>query len=266
MQVFIDGDATLDVRVDGTSGDPVVLIHGFPLSREIWNAQAEALARTHRVVLPNLRGAGASSAGAGPYLMESLAADVAAALDALAIERATIVGHSLGGYVALAFARMFSERVDRLALVCSRLAADSADQAAARGELADRIEREGSIAAAIDAYLPRLLAPETFAMHPQIEQRVRAIAMEYKPEGAAALLRGMALRDPASDIVADLQMPMAMIAGAHDVVLSVAEARDVAHAFPAGRLVVCEHSGHLPMLEEPQRVSEALQALLERPG
>ena len=64
--------------------------------------------------VPILRGAGNSSAPEGPYLMESLAADVALLLDSLGIERASLVGHSMGGYVALAFARMFTERVARL--------------------------------------------------------------------------------------------------------------------------------------------------------
>jgi len=137
---YVDG-AELDVVADG-NGDAVVLIHGFPLTREIWNAQASELAKTHRVIRPDLRGMGRSSAPDGPYLMETLAGDLAAILDALAIERAAIVGHSLGGFVALAFARMYTERVLRLGLICSRLAADSPEMAGFRNDLADRLERE----------------------------------------------------------------------------------------------------------------------------
>src|SRR6476469_142653 len=96
------GDAHLDVDERG-DGDAIVLLHGFPLTRDIWDAQTDALASSHRVVRPDLRGMGRSDVTAGPYWMEALAGDVAAMLDALGIERATIVGHSLGGYVALAF-------------------------------------------------------------------------------------------------------------------------------------------------------------------
>src|SRR6185437_12608597 len=135
MQVFTDDGTRVDVRIDGESGAPIVLIAGFPLTREIWNAQADSLSRTHRVIRPELRGVGNSSVPHGPYLMEVLASDVAIALDALGIERTAIAGHSLGGYVALAFARMFSERVTHLALVCSRLAADAPQRAAARAAL-----------------------------------------------------------------------------------------------------------------------------------
>ena len=86
MQVFSDDGACIDVRIDGSNGDPIVLISGFPLTREIWNAQAEALSRTHRVDSPRLTRHGKSSVPEGPYLMEVLAADVAVALDALGIE------------------------------------------------------------------------------------------------------------------------------------------------------------------------------------
>ncbi len=123
MRIQVD-DATIDVSSDG-SGDPIVLIHGFPLTREVWDSQAAQLAAHARVIRPDMRGCGRSSAPEGPYLMETLAGDVAAILDAIGVERAAIVGHSMGGYVAMAFCRMYAERVTRLGLVCSRLAADT---------------------------------------------------------------------------------------------------------------------------------------------
>lgn len=262
MQVFGDDGARLDVRVDGSGGTPIVLIAGFPLTRDVWNAQAQTLARTHRAILPDLRGTGKSGVTDGPYLMEALASDVAAVLDALGIERTAIAGHSLGGYVALAFARMFTERVSHLALVCSRLAADSAERARARRELADRTEQTGSMRGVTDAYVPLLTAPETAAARPEVAAAARAMAGSIDPRGAAALLRGMAMRAPAGDIAPDLDVPVLVVAGERDAVIPLDEARATAQAFPRGRLVVCERSGHLPMLEEPEKVGAALAALL----
>lgn len=259
MQVFGDDGARIDVRVDGSGGDAVVMIHGFPLTRDIWDAQAKALARTHRIVLPDLRGMGASSVPDGPYLMETLASDIAATLDALAIERAAFVGHSLGGYVVLAFARMYTERVTRLALVCSRIAADTREIAENRRKNADSIEREGALPAEMTT---RLLAPETVARQPEISQRVIDISRRIDPQGAAAMLRGMALRVASDDIAPDLDVPVLVVAGARDAVVPIEEARAVARAFPRGRLLVCEGSGHLPMLEEPKRVTGALAEFL----
>jgi 3-oxoadipate enol-lactonase len=259
MQVLADDGARIDASVDGSAvSRAVVLIHGFPFARAIWDEQSETLAAVARVIRIDLRGAGASSVPDGPYLMERLAADVAVLLDALGIERAAVVGHSMGGYVALAFARMFTERVSHLALVASRLAADAPEQAAARQELADRTERAGAIEPVVQAYLPRLLSQTTLAERNDVVQRAYAIARKTNPLGAAATLRGMALRAPSEDIAEDLDQPVLVIAGSCDEVVPLAESRDVARRFARGRLVECTRSAHLPMLEEPDSVTAAL--------
>ncbi|HZY97625.1 MAG TPA: alpha/beta hydrolase [Candidatus Cybelea sp.] len=261
MQVFADDGACIDACADGRKDSrPIVLIHGFPFARAIWDAQSAALARRAYVIRPDLRGAGKSSVPDGPYLMETCASDVAGLLDVLGIERATLVGHSMGGYVALAFARMFTERVARLALVSSRLIADTPEQAGARRALAARVERECSIEPVIEAYLPRLLAPDTAAERPEAVERAYAIARRNDPLGAAAALRGMALRASSEDIAGDLSVPVLIVAGGLDAVVPVEESRAIAASFPVGRLVVCERSGHLPMLEEPDCVCEALSS------
>ena len=263
MQVFTDDGARIDARVDGSAASrAVVLIHGFPFARTIWDAQRDALAGVARVVALDLRGAGNSSAPDGPYLMERLAADVATLLDGLGVERAALIGHSMGGYVALAFARMFTERVSHLALVASRLAADTPEQAAARHELANRTEQSAAIEPVVAAYLPRLLSPVTREKRTAIVENAYAIARKTSPRGAAATLRGMALRAASDDIAADLDLPVLVIAGQCDETLPIAESRDVATRFVRGQIVECSESGHLPMLEEPERVSAALSGWL----
>jgi 3-oxoadipate enol-lactonase len=262
MQVLSDDGARIDVAVDGRGDDAIVLLAGFSLSRAIWNEQAQSLQRTHRVVRPDLRGMGKSSAPGGPYLMETLAADVAAVLDTCGIERAAIAGHSLGGYVALAFARMFTERVSRLALVCSRLDADTPAAAQRRRELADQTEACDSIEPVAQAYLPLLTGPETKAQRPGVVALVEEVLTQTQPAGAAAMLRGMAERVSSADIAGDLDIPVLVVAGAFDQLISLDEARAAAEAFPHGRLTICEHSGHMPMLEEPDRVTAALADLL----
>lgn len=261
MQVFADDGTCIDVSIDGREREPaVVLIHGFPMTRAIWDAHVERLAKRSRVLRPDLRGAGTSSVPEGPYLMERLAADVAAILDSLGIERAALVGHSMGGYVALAFARMYTERVTRLALVSSRLRADTPQEAAARHALADRVERDASVEPVIEAYLPRLLAPETIAQRADIVARATAIARLNTPLGLAATLRGLAVRVSSEDIAEDLDIPVLVVAGGADRVVPLDEARSAAAKFRRAELVVCPRSGHLAMLEEPPRVADALTA------
>jgi 3-oxoadipate enol-lactonase len=263
MQVFADDGARIDATVDGREHDAaVVMIHGFPLTRAIWARQSYALARSFRVISPDLRGAGMSSSPEGPYLMERLAGDVAALLDSLGIERVALIGHSMGGYVVMAFVRMFSERVERLALVASRLRADTPDVAASRQMLADRVEREEAIEPVIDAYLPLLVAAQTPAQRPWVVERAHEIARQNGPAGVAATLRGMAVRSSSEDIAEELDIPALVIAGARDRVVPLDEAQAVSNKFPYGTLVVCDESGHLPMLEEPDRVIETLERWL----
>lgn len=262
MQVLGDGGVPIDVRVEGAGASVIVLLAGFPLTRDIWSDVVPQLAGEHRVALVDLRGTGASGVSDGPYLMESLAADVAAVLDALGAERAAIAGHSMGGYVALAFARMFTERLERLALVCSRLTADAPEQARERERLAQRLD-DGDVDALVAAFVPRLLAPQTREQRPDLVARVETMARSLDPRGAAALLRGMAMRASCEDLAPDLDMPVAIVAGGADFV-PLGEARAMASAFPDASLTIAERSGHIPMVEEPAVVSGALSDWMGR--
>ncbi len=256
MRVAVD-DAAIDVLTEG-SGEAIVLIHGFPLTRDIWDMQAAKLASRMRVIRPDLRGMGRSSVADGPYLMETLAGDIAAVLDAIGVERAVIAGHSAGGYVAMAFCRMYAERVTRLALVCSKLAADSRAAAKAREELADRAERGNTIEPVVDAYVPRLFAPSLLEKRSPVIDRARTIARGISPIGAAAMLRGMAQRVDAYDIARELSMPVLIVAGASDQVVGLPEADQMRSAFPSAELHVFGRSGHVPMLEEPEALGDLL--------
>ena len=260
-------DALIDVQVDGDGDEAIVLIHGFPLARAIWDAQAATLSQRYRVIRPDLRGMGASSVPDGPYLMETLAGDIAAVLDSLGVERATLVGHSLGGYVALAFARMYVERVDRLALLCSRTDADAPERAAWRRAAADDLERTLDVTPLVTQMLDASFAPGVRERDAALYDRSAAIARTNDPRGLAAMLRGMALRDSAEDIVPELGIAVLAIAGALDASIPLATARAMAEAFPRADLAIAAESGHLPMLEEPAFVTAALAALMnERPA
>lgn len=264
MRIAVD-DARIDVLSEG-SGDPIVLIHGFPFTRDLWDAQAQRLAQRSRVIRPDLRGMGRSSVPDGPYLMETLAGDIAAVLDTLSIDRAAIAGHSLGGYVAMAFCRMYTERVTRLALVCSRLAADTAQAAKDRENLADRAERDDRIDAIADSYIPRQFASSLLEKRSPIIDRARAIARQNSAAGAAAMLRGMAQRADAYDIAEELDMPVMIVAGAADQIVGLAEAEEMRRAFPHADLRVLGRSGHLPMLEEPEALNDLLLGFMSAGG
>jgi pimeloyl-ACP methyl ester carboxylesterase len=257
---FDFGKLRLDAIVEG-EGQAIVLIHGFPLAKETWDAQAAVLAKRARVVRFDLRGLGKSSVPPGPYLMETLASDCSDVLDALGIDRATIVGHSLGGYVAFAFHRLFSERCAGLGLVCTRAIDDDPATAAARYELADRAEREG-IAPVADSYLSRYFAPAYATEHPEMVGRARAIIEATDPRGAAAMLRGMAARVPSDDLFAEIDVPVRVIAGTLDELAPFALSEQIASGI-AGAKLDAFPCGHFPLYEEAEKLGESLAELLD---
>ncbi len=260
MLIATDG-AEFDVRDEGR-GPALVLLHGFPLAKEIWDAQAAALASSARVIRYDLRGLGTTTVTPGPYLMEQLAGDLADILDALGLERAAVVGHSLGGYVALAFFRMFAERCSALGLVCSRVAADTPAQAAGRLALAARAESEGMQPVA-DAFLPRFFAPGFAERAPGLAAQTRAIVDRTDPRGAAAMLRGMAARVASDDILEEMTLPVTLVAGTHDGIATLDETTATANALVDVSLEVLE-CGHSPWYEAPDALTAALQRLVER--
>jgi pimeloyl-ACP methyl ester carboxylesterase len=260
MQLEFDG-LRIDTVVEG-EGPPIVLLHGFPLAKETWDATAAVLAQHARVVRFDLRGLGKSSVTPGPYLMENLASDCSDVLDALGIERATIVGHSLGGYVAFAFYRLFTERCAGLGLVTTRAIADDDVTANARYALADRAEREG-IEPVVDAYLPRYFAPQFAQRDPDAVARIGQMIRATDPRGAAAMLRGMAARVANDDLFAEIDVPVRVVAGTQDALAPVALAESIAAGIP-GAVLDRFDCGHMPLIEEPAALAASLGALLDR--
>lgn len=261
-QSTFDG-TRLDVLDEG-AGPAIVLIHGVLLAKETWDAQAAPLARRARVVRIDLRGHGASGVPPGPYLMETLAGDVLDVLDALGIERATIVGHSLGGYVTFAFYRMFAERCAALGFVSTRAAADDDAAAAARYDLAARIETDGMWPAA-ESFVDRSFAPGVALERPDLAARLRAVVERTDPRGAAAMLRGIAIRVPSDDLFAEIDVPVRIVAGTQDALVPFAHAEAMAAGIPGAELDVLT-CGHVPLYEAPEALTASLERLLAAPS
>ena len=143
---------------DVGSGPSVVLLHGYPFNRSMWREQVEDLRQNHRIIVPDLRGHGESAVTPGPATMESMALDVASLLETLNISRATIGGLSMGGYVALAFYRLFPLRVRSLVLADTRPQEDTEEGKQNREQQAEKALKEGMEGIA-DAYVAEVAGP-----------------------------------------------------------------------------------------------------------
>jgi 3-oxoadipate enol-lactonase len=246
------------------SGKPIVLLHAFPCNRSMWAPQISALIQGHefRVITPDFRGFGESEVPEGPYLMETLADDIAALLDALHIEACFLGGLSMGGYVALAFYRAYPTRVHALILADTRAQADTPEGRAIREETAQLVERTGSHSIA-ERFLPRLLCPETLQEPIGTMSRLQAMIEAAPPPGIAGALRGMALRPDSTNLLPQIACPTLVLVGEEDSLTPPDDARLLAESIPNARLVTIPRAAHLANMEQPEIFNQALVAFME---
>ncbi|MGH9906289.1 MAG: alpha/beta fold hydrolase [Pyrinomonadaceae bacterium] len=246
---------------DEGSGPSLVFLHGYPFNRSMWREQVEELAQRHRVIVPDLRGHGKSAVTPGVVTMEEMAGDVAALLESLQVSRATIAGLSMGGYVALAFYRLFPLQVRSLILADTRAQGDTEEGKKNREQHAEKALREGMEGIA-DALLPKLLTPETVAKRPNIVKRVREMIVGADPEGAAAALRGMARRLDHTSLLSRIIAPTLILVGREDALTPVADSELMHREIGGSRIQVVEGAGHVSNIEKPEKFNAAITEFL----
>jgi pimeloyl-ACP methyl ester carboxylesterase len=237
------------------------MLHGFPLGSGMWTEVATRLSQQARVLVPDLRGHGASPAPPGTYEMDELADDVHDLVRQQGIATGFyLAGLSMGGYVALAYVARYAGQLQGLILCDTRASADSAEAAENRRRMAHQIDNTASIQHVVDAYLPKLLAADTYARRPELVQRVRAMMEAQPPAGVAACLRGMANRPDRTPMLSSIRVPTLVVVGSNDQVTPPDEARLMARSIPGAVLSVIEEAGHLPSQEDP----DGLAAIMGR--
>lgn len=234
----------------------MLLLPPFPFDRRIWAANAAALlAAGRRVIAVDYPGFGETPPLAldGPLTIAAIADAVAALLDRLELRRATLVGLSMGGYVALAFLATFADRVDALVLADTRAAADSPTARQGRAQALDTLAQRGA-----DAYLeqslPKLLAPDAT---PALLAVVQALA-ERRPATLAASIAALRDRPDRSGLPARIACPTLVLVGARDQITPPAEMRALATAIAGARFTEIAGAGHLSNLEAPAAFNGAL--------
>lgn len=256
------GDVSLHVVTQG-EGEPLLLVHGFPLDHSQWTHQIAHFARSRQVIAPDLRGFGRSDVTAGTVRMEQFADDLANLLTALGVTRPVcLCGLSMGGYIAFAFVRRHRERLRSLVLCDTRAAADSPETRKNRWETAERVLREGPGFLA-ESLVERLLAPATRRLRPELVAEVQAVIRSAPREGVAAASRGMAERSSAEELLPRLDLPTLVLVGEHDVISPPAEMHELARKIPAAQFVQLAEAGHLAPWERPAAMNAALDRFLQ---
>ena len=256
MKTEING-IQIAFEVLGRTGYSLVLIHGFGLNRSIWKPMASVFFGEQYTILLDLRGHGESDAPEGLYNMCLFAEDIVGLLDHLGIEKAILCGHSLGGYVALAFAMTYPDRLAGLGMITSRSGADSEEARMGRYELAEKVRENGSVELA-KTLVPRLTTDET------IRKQSSAIIEKTHPTGIIGAAMGMAERPDRSHLLKEIKVPALVVAGEEDLLIDTDQAVQMAELLPNGELLIIPNAGHMPMLETPEALAEGLLSLAQR--
>ena len=255
MLIRING-IKIDYRDTG-AGLQVIFVHAFPLNQTMWDDQLVALQKVCRTITLDLRGFGRSDAPKDRYSMDRMASDIRELMSALDIDRAVLVGLSMGGYISLAFCRNYPDAVRALVLADTRASADTQEARERRLKSAEKAEREGVHAIAEDM-IPLLLGQPSLERRPSVVERVRSMIEANSSRGVAGAQRGMAERRDSTDLLADLDLPALIIVGSEDTLTPVAEAEGLRRGIRGARLQVIEDAGHLSNLEQPEEFNKRL--------
>lgn len=253
--------------IDKGKGLPVLFIHGYPLSKNLWEDQINGLSDHFRCIAPDLRGYGQSRDLSGAsesqaYPMDMLAEDCAHLLGDLGITEPVVInGLSMGGYVSFAFYQRFQHRVGGMVLTATRAGADSPEAQKARDEAVKTATLSGP-QPIIEAMLPKLLSPKTYSNNPVLVQKVKGIMNEASVKGVIGSLLGMKSRPDSTSLLPDITCPTLIISGADDQIIPVKEALSMKSSIPNAELVVIEGAGHLPNLEQPEEYNLVMQRFL----
>jgi 3-oxoadipate enol-lactonase len=249
----------------GGADDPaLVLVHAFPLHASMWQPQLADPPRGWRLVAPDLAGFGSSDDRDGEAVaLEDYAEDLATLLDGLGIARAVVGGVSLGGYVALAFARLHPERLSGLVLADTKAPADTAEARAGRDRMLQLLRDRGTGGVA-DEMLPRLLGDSTRRDRPALVDDVRAMILANDPRGLHRAILRLRDRPDATPGLASLRLPVLVVVGEEDTLTPVAEAERLQSGIAGAQLARIPAAGHLSTLEQPGAVGRLLADFLAR--
>jgi 3-oxoadipate enol-lactonase len=239
-------------------GEPLVLLHAFPLNGRMFEPQMEAFSEGRRVVAPDYPGFGRSPRTPAQPDIRYYAEGVLGLLDRLGLERVVLGGVSMGGYVAFGCMRLFPERVSGLILADTRPDADSEETRENRKNMARRVADEG-VEVLIELQMRRLLARDTLENDEEVVEEVRDMILESSPGGVVAALGALRDRPDSTPLLEEIEVPTLVIGGEEDGISSPEVMGAMAEKIPDSRHVTLPRAGHLSNLEAPEGFNAALK-------
>jgi pimeloyl-ACP methyl ester carboxylesterase len=255
----LDG-RTLFYREEG-SGIPVLLLHGFAEDGRIWDEMVPQLEPHCRLLIPDLPGSGGSGLLPGEPSIDALADAIKGFIDQLNIGVCVIIGHSMGGYVALAFAEKYPQRLKAIGFFHSTAYADTEEKRTARRKSIDFIRQHGA-APFIRQSTPNLFAEETREQRPALVEETIHRYSGFAPESLIYYYEAMIRRPDRVHVLKEFPGPVLLIMGAADQVVPYEQALKQCHEPDISVIHTLDHSGHMGMLEEPGRGSAWIETFI----
>jgi 3-oxoadipate enol-lactonase len=241
---------------------PILFIHGFPFDNLMWRHQVAALAQWQRIVL-DLWGAGFANvpAGTAGYSISDHATGLIQTLDDMDVDKAVVCGQSMGGYITFEMLRAFPERVAAAILCNTKAAADTPEGKRGRDAMAAQAERDGPQGIAAEL-VPKLLARATRESQPAVVREVTTMIERQPVHGMIATLRALRDRSDSTSLLAQIQVPVLVVAGDDDQITPAEGMQEMAGAIPGAQFVLIRGAGHLSPLEQPAAVNRAVESFL----
>jgi len=236
----------------------ILFLHAFPLDSSMWDAQVKEFSGKAPIAAPDFPGFGSNTESPSVMTMDDAADAGLKAIDAAGMEKAVVVGLSMGGYAALAFWRNYSERVAGLVLANTRSGSDDEAGQQRRKDLAARLKAEGNILADNP---PALLSANA---SPEMWDRVKGIIRKQKPASIAAASLGMGEREDYTGDLLHVFVPTLIITSSGDTVIPPAATNPMGSQVRGADLQMIEGAGHLSNIEAPEKFNELLKGLLVR--
>lgn len=247
---------------DQGKGRVVVLLHGFLGSKEIWEKNIPALTKNFRVIAIDLPGHGETDCIGYVHSMDLMAKCVKKVMDHLRLKKYVIIGHSMGGYAALAFAELFPDNIVGLCLCHSTAIADSEEKKKDRTRAIKLVKADKRVYT--KNTIKNLFATQNLKYLKEEIAFATKIAQGTSKRGAVAALEGMKDRPNRDIILGMVNYPAMMIIGEHDNILPYQSLLEQSESIRNKTVVLLEHDGHFGFLESPLVVNKALKKFINK--
>ncbi|HEV7329965.1 MAG TPA: alpha/beta hydrolase [Flavisolibacter sp.] len=240
-------------------GAPVILLHGFGEDGSIWKGQYELFPQ-HQLIVPDLPGTGDSEA-LEDMRLESMADAVKAVIDAEGGEKAVLIGHSMGGYITLAFAERYPEALNAFGLFHSTAFADSEEKKETR-QKGIRFIKEHGAAEFLKTATPNLYSPQSREEHPEWIAEHLAATHNFSPDTLVNYYMAMINRPDRTAVLEESKVPVLFVMGRHDAAAPLQDVLKQCHLPRLSYIHILDNSGHMGMIEEKNKTAELLSTFV----